>query len=52
MIYHISDKTLIDPEPLRIRFDKIDGLIRIYDGTKHCLALKNITLFTTELDIL
>ena len=29
-------------KPLRIRFDKIDGFIRIYDGTR-CL-----TLFDTE----
>ena len=38
MIYGISYKTLIDPKPLRIRFDKIDGFIRIYDGTR-CLTL-------------
>ena len=37
MIYGISykTKTLIDPKPLRIRFDKIDGFIRIYDGTRY-----------------
>ena len=33
MIYNISYKTLIDPKPLHIRFDKIDGFIWIYDGT-------------------
>ena len=33
LIYNISHKTLIDPKPLRSRFDKIDGFIRIYDGT-------------------
>ena len=32
-IYDISSKTLIDPKPLCIRLDKIDGLIRIYSGT-------------------
>ena len=37
MIYDISYKTLISPKPLRIRFDKIDGFIRIYDGTRHLL---------------
>ena len=26
--------TLIHPKPLRIRFDKIDGFINIYDGTR------------------
>ena len=29
LIYDISYKTLIDPTPLRIRFDKIDGFIRL-----------------------
>ena len=33
LIYNISYKTLIDPKPLRIGFFKIDGIIRIYDGT-------------------
>ena len=37
MIYDISYKTLISPKPLRIRFDKIDGFVRIYDGTRHLL---------------
>ena len=27
--------TLIDAKPLRIRFNKIDGSIRVYDGTRH-----------------
>ena len=35
LIYKISYKTLIDPKPLRIRFDKIDGFVRIYDGTRY-----------------
>ena len=38
MIYDISYQTLIDSKPLRSRFDKIDGFIRIYDGTRY-LAL-------------
>ena len=32
LIFDISHKTLIGPKSLRIRFDKIDGFIRIYDG--------------------
>ena len=32
-IYVISYKTLIGAKPLRIRFDKIDGFIRVYDGS-------------------
>ena len=30
-----SYKTLIDPKPLRVRFDKMDAFIRIYDGTRY-----------------
>ena len=39
MIFHIK---LIGWKPLRIRFDKIDGFIRIYTGTR------NLTLFGSE----
>ena len=35
MIYDISYKTLIGPKPLRIRFHKIDGFIRIFDGARY-----------------
>ena len=54
LIYVISHKTLIDPKPLQVKFDKIDGFIKIYDGSK-CLVLlcpENMMLFTIELDIL
>ena len=30
LVYNISYKSLIGPKPLLIRFDKIDGLIRVY----------------------
>ena len=33
LIYDILYKTLIESKPLSIRFDKIDGFIRTYDGT-------------------
>ena len=42
MICDISYKTLIDSKPLRIRPDKIDGFIRIYDRTRY------LTLFSSE----
>ena len=42
LIYDISYKTLIDSKPLRFRFDKIDGFIRIYDGPRY------LTLFGAE----
>ena len=41
-IYDISYKTLIDPKPLRIRFDQAVGCFRIYDGTTY------LTLFSSE----
>ena len=37
LIYDISYKTLIGPKSLRIRFNKIDGFIRIDDGTRYLL---------------
>ena len=42
LIYVISYKTLIGSKPLRIRFDKIDRILRIYDGTRY------LTLFGTK----
>ena len=42
LIYYILFKTLVGPKPLCIRFDKVDGFIRIYDGTSY------LTLFVTE----
>ena len=32
LIYDISYKTLIGSKPLHIRFNKMNGFIRIYDG--------------------
>ena len=43
MIYGISYKTMIGAKPVRIRFDKIDGFIRIYDGNTY------LTLFGSEI---
>ena len=42
LIYDISYKNFIVPKHLRIRFDKIDRFIRIYDGTRY------LTLFGFE----
>ena len=39
MIYDISYKTLIGPRPLRIRFDKIDEFIWIFDGNTYLVLL-------------
>ena len=42
LIHDISYKTLINSKPLPIRFFKIDGIVRIYDGTSY------LTLFGSE----
>ena len=33
LVYNISYKSLFDSKPLNTNFDKIDGFIRVYDGT-------------------
>ena len=38
MVYYISYKTFIVVKPLRIRFDKIDGFIRVYDRTRYLFS--------------
>ena len=35
MIYQISCKTLIGAKHLRIRFNKVNGVIKVYDGTRY-----------------
>ena len=35
MICDVSYKGLIGSKPLRITFDKTDGLIKVYDGTRY-----------------
>ena len=35
LVYNISYKSLIESKPLHIRFDKIDEVIRVYDGTRY-----------------
>ena len=42
LVFNISYKTLIGAKPLRIRFNKVDGFIRVYGGTRY------LVLFGTE----
>ena len=35
LIYDISYKTFMSAKLVRIRFNKIDGFIKIYDGTRY-----------------
>ena len=39
-MYNISYKTLTGTKPLPIRFNKIDGFIRVYVGTKNLVLLE------------
>ena len=39
MVYKISYKTLINAKPLSIRFDKVKGFIRVYNGTRYLVLL-------------
>ena len=39
MIYDISCKTLIGAKPLRIKFDKVDGSLRVYDDYRYLVLL-------------
>ena len=41
LVYDISYKILIVGKPLRIRCDKVNGFIRVYDKTRY-LALFNL----------
>ena len=36
-IYDISNKTLIGPKSLRIRFNSVDEFILVYDGTRYLI---------------
>ena len=42
LVYNISYKTLIYAKPFRIRFDKIDGFIRVYDETRYLVLFGSI----------
>ena len=39
LVYNISYKCIV--KTLRIRFDKIDGFIRVYDGTRYLVLFGN-----------
>ena len=41
LVYNISYKRLTDSKPLRIRFDKIDRFIRVYDGNRYLVLFES-----------
>ena len=54
LIYDISYKILIGPKPLCIRFEKVDGFLRVYDGIRYLVlfAPEIMMSFPKELDVL
>ena len=40
-VYKVSYETLIDAKLLHVRFDKIDGFIRVYDGVRYSVLFGN-----------
>ena len=45
LIYNISYKTFTCEEPLRIRFDVADELIKIFDGTRYLVLFGPVMQF-------
>ena len=43
LVYDISYKTLFGSKPLRIRFDEVDGFIRVCNGIRY------LTLFGSKI---
>ena len=39
LVYNIYQKTFNNAKTLRIRFDKIDGFMRVYDGTRYLVLI-------------
>ena len=54
LFYDISYKTSFGAKPLRIRFDKLDVFIKVYDRIRFITLFgsENLMPFTIELDIL
>ena len=54
LIYDVSYKILLSTKPLDVTFDKVDGFIRVYDGSTYFLLFdaENIMPFMIRLDIL
>ena len=39
LFYNVSYRYLIGAKPLRIMFDKVDGFIGVYDGSRHLMLI-------------
>ena len=49
LIYNISHKNLVVAKTLCIRFDKIDGFIRVYDRTRYLVLFVNCDVAVLEI---
>ena len=41
LVYNILCKSLIDSKPLRVRFDEIDEVIKVYDGNRYLVLFES-----------
>ena len=48
LIYDISYKFLIGAKPLRVRFDKVDKFITVYDGAKYLVLFGSVKYNTIK----
>ena len=48
LIYDISYKVLIGAKPLRVRFDKVDKFITVYDGAKYLVLFGSVKYNTIK----
>ena len=42
LVYYISSKTWIVDKPLCIKFNKVDGYIRVYDGNRYLVFIYTV----------
>ena len=52
LICNILNKTLIGPKLLRIRFDKIDEFVRVYNGVRYLVLFapgKYVAIYNTTI---
>ena len=40
MIFEISYEKLIDPKPLHVRFNQVDGVIIVYNGSRFLVSFR------------
>ena len=51
LVYYISSKTWIVDKPLCIKFNKVDGYIRVYDGNRYLVFIYTVVDIYSVLNI-